>query len=105
MKPQNEKIDRIEKALKEVYNKRPEYPVSQEWERNVMARIRALDVVPEQNNIWDAPFIWRTAAAACLSALIILVYSFTNNVSVEFEAARLLLDDPMGASYAQLILP
>ena len=105
MKPQDEKIDRIEKALKDAYKKRPEHSVSLEWERKVMSRIRTLDVEPVQDNMWDAPFIWRTAAVAYLSALIILGYSFTNNMSFEFEAAHLMLDDPMGATYAQLFLP
>ncbi len=105
MKPDDERGKAIEKALKAAYRKMPGKRVRPEWERQVMSHVYSLTVPSFQNNTWDAPAIWRVAAAVSMSALIILAFSLTNNLGPEYEAARLLLEDPLGLTFAQPLFP
>ena len=104
MKTHDAKVEKIEKTLKSAYNKRSEMRVRPEWERDVMYHILSLHMVPLRTDaIWDAPAIWRTATAVCISALIMLVFTYINNIGPEYEAARLMLEDPLGFTFAQLL--
>jgi hypothetical protein len=106
MKTQNEKVEIIEKALKSAYSKNRQFRVKPEWEREVMYHILGLQATPLQTNaIWDAPAIWRTATAVSISALIMLILTLINNIGPEYEAARLMLEDPLGFTFAQLLFP
>ncbi|MGD0281568.1 MAG: hypothetical protein ABSB95_04310 [Dissulfurispiraceae bacterium] len=106
MKTQDEKIIIIENALKYAHNKWRLFSVRPEWEREVISHILTLDSVPLQiNTLWDTPVIWRTAAAVCISALIFMVCSLITNIGPEYEAARFLLEDPMGFIFAQPLFP
>ena len=108
MKTQDEKIRIVEDALKYAHNKWRQFSVKPQWEREVMSHVFSLDAVPLQTNaiwIWDAPFIWRTAAAVSASALIVLACSFITNISPEYEAARFLIEDPLGFIFAQPLFP
>jgi len=106
MKLHDEKVEKIERALKSAYRKSSEMRVRPEWEREVMSHIFSIHATPLQTNaMWDFPAIWRTATAVSVSALIMLFFTFINNIGPEFEAARLLLEDPMGFTFAQLLIP
>jgi hypothetical protein len=106
MKAQDEKIRTIENALKHAHNKLRQFSVKPEWEREVMSHVLSLNAIPLQTNtIWDAPSIWRTAAAVSVSALIVLACSFITNIGPEYEAARFLIDDPLGVIFAQPLFP
>jgi hypothetical protein len=106
MKTQVEKVEIIEKALKSSYSKTPQLQVKPEWEREVMYHILGLNVTPlRTNTIWDAPAIWRTATAVSISAVIMLIFTFLNNIGPEYEAVRLIMEDPLGSTFAQLLLP
>ena len=106
MKPHDEKVEKIERALKSAYRKSRQIRVRPEWEREVMYHILSLDATPLRTyTIWDAPAIWRTATAVSISALIMLFFTFVNNIGPEFEAARLMLEDPLGFTFAQLLFP
>ena len=106
MKPHDERVEKIEKALKSAYRKSVQIRVNPEWEREVMYHILGLHATPfRTNTIWDAPAIWRTATAISLSALIMLFFTFINNIGPEYDAARLMLEDPLGFTFAQLLFP
>src|SRR5271169_5225004 len=105
MKTHDDKIGIIEAALRFAYGKRREHPVKPEWERRVMSHVLYIDATPFRNSIWNTPAIWRTAAAISMSALVILAYSLVTNIGPEYEAARMVLDDPMGILYTQLLFP
>ncbi len=108
MKPNDEKIEKIEMALKAAYRKRGQIPVKPEWERDVMYHILSINPTPLRTNAiwdWNAPVIWRTATAVSISALIMLLFTFINNIGPEYEAARLMLEDPLGFTFAQLLFP
>jgi len=106
MKKHDQKVEKIEKALKFAYRKSNQVRVKPEWEREVMFHILSLHAIPLQiNTIWEAPAIWRTATAVSISALIMLFYTVINNIGPEYEAARLMLEDPFGFTFAQLLFP
>jgi|GEM_PF-2088067 hypothetical protein len=105
MKLHDGKVEKIERALKSAYRKSSEIRVKPEWEREVMYHVLSLHATPlrtNTNTIWDVPAIWRTATAVSISALIMLLFTFINNIGPEFEAARLMLEDPFGFTFAQL---
>ncbi len=105
MKPDDESVKAIEKALKAAYRKALSKPVRPEWEKQVMSHVYSLTAPSFQGNPWDVPAIWRVAAAVCMSALIILAFSLINNLGPEYEAARLLLEDPLGLTFVQPLFP
>lgn len=106
MKPYDEKAEKIEMALKSAYRKSDQIHVKPEWEREVMYHILSLPSTPlRTNTIWDGPVMWRTATAVSLSALILLFFTLINNFGPEVEAARLMLEDPSGFTFAQLLFP
>ena len=106
MKPLDAKVEKIEKTLKSAYSKRGEMRVRPEWEREVMYHILGLQATPLRTKaIWDAPAIWRTTTAVSISALIMLILTFLNNIGPEYEAARLMLEDPLGFTFAQFLFP
>jgi len=103
MKTQNKKVEIIERELKSSFAQNRHLPVRPEWEREVMRHILGLHAIPlRTNTLWDAPAIWRTATAISLTAAIMLIFTVINNIGPEYEAARLILDDPMGFTFAQL---
>ena len=86
MKPNDEKVERIEKALKSAYRQSRRILVKPEWERKVMYHILGLHATQFQTNaIWEAPAIWRTATAVSIGALIMLFFTFINNIGPEYE--------------------
>jgi len=106
MKPHDERVEKIEKALKSAYRNSGQIRVKPEWEREVMYHILSLPATPLRTiTIWDGPAMWRTATAVSISALILLFFTFINNIGPEFEAARLMLEDPSGFTFAQLLFP
>ncbi|HKN18930.1 MAG TPA: hypothetical protein VJW95_03965 [Dissulfurispiraceae bacterium] len=106
MKPQDEKVDKIEKALKSAYRKNDRIRVKPEWESELMYHILSLPANPLRTyTLWEAPAVWRTATAVGISALIMLLFTFVNNIGPEYEAARLMLEDPSGFTFAQLLFP
>ncbi len=106
MKLHDEKVEKIERALKFAYRKSSQMRVKPEWEREVMYHILSIHATPLPTNAtWDFPAIWRTATAVSISALIMLLLTFINNIGPEFEAARLMLEDPLGFTFAQLFFP
>jgi len=106
MKTHDEKIGIIEAALRFAYSKRRDHPaVKTEWERRVMSHVLNIEAAPFRDTIWNTPAIWKTAAAVSMGALVILAYSFVANISPEYEAARMFLDDPMGIIYTQPLFP
>ena len=103
MKTLDKKVEIIEKELKSSYSKNRQFRVKPEWEREVMRHILGLHATPLRTNaVWDAPAIWRTATAVSISAAIMLIFTVINNIGPEYEAARLMLEDPMGFTFAQL---
>ncbi len=106
MNPHDEKVEKIEKALKSAYRKSGQVRVRPEWEGEVMRHILSLPAAPLRTySLWDGPAMWRTATAVSISALIMLFFTFLNNVGPEYEAARLMLQDPLGFTFAQLFFP
>jgi len=104
MKPQDEKVEKIEKALKLAYRKNHQTRVRPEWESEVMYHILGLPSTQLRTYaIWEGPALWRTATAVSVSALIMLLFTFINNIGPEYEAARLMLEDPMGFTFAQFL--
>jgi hypothetical protein len=102
MKPSARQIELFARVLKYAYRENRQFRVRPEWERDVMSHILGLNAMQRQADaIWDAPAIWRTAAAMSLCSIIIVIFSFVTNVGPEYEAARFLLEDPLGAIFAQ----
>lgn len=107
MKQHDDKITLIEKAFRYAHRKRRSCAVTPEWERDVMFHILSLRAMPAQTakTAWEAPAIWRMAAAVSISALIILATSLLSDASAEYEAARFLIDDPVTFIFTQPFFP
>lgn len=102
----NGKKENIERSLRDIHNMRQEIPVSSEWHEKVMAHVRRLGALPYyRNDAGDAAMVWRFAAAASMSALILLLYSFNAGIGPEHETARIFLNDPLGFIVSQSFLP
>ena len=105
MKINEGKTKIIEAAFKFAYGKGRDCPVKPEWERRVMSHIRYLDTTPFHVYAWNAPALWKAAAAVCMGALIVLAYSLTSNIGPEYDAASMFMDDPMGIIFNQPLFP
>lgn len=106
MKPSEEQIELVVKILRYACREKRQFRVNPEWEKKVMSHIFSLNAVERQTNAaWESPAIWRTATAVSIASIIVMIISFVTNVSPEYEAARFLLEDPLGAIFAQPFFP
>ncbi|MBF0557394.1 MAG: hypothetical protein HQL08_01295 [Nitrospirae bacterium] len=107
MKRHDEEITLIERALRYAHRNRRKFEARPEWERNVMSNIRSLRAIPLQSakTAWEAPAVWRTAAAVSFCALVILVSSLISDAGAEYEAARFLIEDPVTFVFTQPLFP
>lgn len=102
MEPDDEKIRKIENALRDTYRKEYEFPARTAWRKKVMAHVFELQTGPSSMlDAWDIPVVWKAAAAACALAVLVLIFSLKTGMGIEFDAAGLFFDDPVGLSFLQ----
>lgn len=98
MNPQDDKVDKLEGALKATW-RAPEVPTATpEWQAGVMAEVRSLQA--EAPTLAPAaPYcrcIWQFAAAAALAVVLFGLWGLLGGMGPEAEMAQLLMGDPTG---------
>lgn len=105
--PGDEKISRTEDALKTAYIKGQEIKATPIWHAQVMTDILNLEAAKEQNSdsIFSQRIVWRFAAAACLVALILSLYTLNSGINPDYVMAQLFFEDPAGFVTTQPFIP
>jgi hypothetical protein len=94
MKAPNHDLEALKKILRRAYHEKENIEVGEQWQLNVMQRIRNLGPVDSKPNFFMLlePFVWRLIPVTCLlvvvSAIILLKFDFTP----QYELFTLLVD-------------
>lgn len=97
MKSFEEGSIKLKKALTTAYHEKEKAEVGELWQKKVMSHIhgqKPIDLIAE-NFLFLDQFVWRFAAAACFVAVILSAYTLQADFSLEYEAAKLFLEDPV----------
>ncbi|MBF0320642.1 MAG: hypothetical protein HQL01_12655 [Nitrospirae bacterium] len=104
MKAGNGMIRKIEEALKEGHRRAAEQFTGQpdaRWHNGVMARVRAINAVREDD---IQRYIWPFAAATAACAVAVGLYAIFSGNGGGYYAFGVFIDDPSGISALQWFL-
>jgi uncharacterized membrane protein len=91
------KLEKLEKALFETHRTGETLEVSKGWHESVMQDIRNPAILTEERDILTqlGGLAWRFSAAACLAALILLVFVLSTGFIDYQELALQFIEDPL----------
>lgn len=97
MKRNKGKLDELESLLFSAYRSREYEAMRTGWRESVMHEIRRMGKVEEPSGIQAriGRFAWRFSAAACIVALLLLAYVFSNGFVDYQELAMRYLENPI----------
>lgn len=97
MKRTRKNLDELEARLFSAYRAREYSETDADWRGSVMRTIRGLDAAEAPNGVQAriGRFAWRFSAAACLIALLLLVYVFSSGIVDYQELAMRYLENPI----------
>jgi hypothetical protein len=94
MKPDEEKISKIERALFSVHRHRKDERMSARLRTEIMRDLRTATAGKNEAPERISPrAVWKFAATASLVAVLLLFYTFRSDLGAEYEAAAFLGDD------------
>lgn len=94
MKPDEEKVSKIESALLSVHRHRKDERMSARLRTEIMRDIRlAAAGKDEVREGVSARAVWKFAATASLVAVLVLFYTFRSDLGAEYETAAFLGDE------------
>lgn len=97
MKKNTGRIDDLERRLYAAQRSREHPPFRGDWRSAVMREIRLAGIAGSagEDRLLIGRFAWRFSAAACLVALILLAYVYTNGFVDYQDLAMRFLEDPI----------
>jgi hypothetical protein len=97
MKRNRKKLDELESRLFSAYRSRDDRALPAESRESVMREIRRMGAVEASNGVQlqVGRFAWRFSAAACIVALLLLAYVFSNGFIDYQELAMRYLENPI----------
>lgn len=97
MKRNKEKLDELESRLFSAYRSGDKRAARTGWHESVMRDIRRMGAVEAPNGVQlqIGRFAWRFSAAACIVALLLLAYMFSNGFVDYRELAMRYIENPI----------
>jgi len=97
MKRDKRKLDELESRLFVAYRERDDGGTDGGWRESAMREIRALGAAETPNGVQAqiGRFAWRFSAAACVIALMLLAYVYSNGFVDYQELAQRFLEYPI----------
>jgi hypothetical protein len=97
MKRDKTKLDALEARLFAAYRSHEHRIARREWRESAMREIRLMGAFEETGSVQQqiGRFAWRFSAAACIVALLLLAYVFTNGFVDYQELAMRYLENPI----------
>jgi len=104
MKPLQRKYEALKKILREAYFEKEHAEVSEQWQLNVMRRIRNLGPIqsgPSFIMLFEQ-FVWRLTPVTCLLIIIGAIIFLKLGFFPDYDVLTLLINDTEELSLAQL---
>ena len=104
MKPLKHKYEALKKILREAYLEKEHAEVDDQWQVDVMRRIRNLRPVQSSSSFFMLfeQFVWRLTPATCALILIFAALLFKADFTPEYEVFTSLIYDTEEVTLAQL---
>ena len=94
--------DKLKKLLASAYYEKENIEVGRGWQTDTMRHIRSLGMLKsELFEFMIEKFVWKFAAAACVVAIVLSVYTFQADFQTEYEMAKLFMEDPVEFTLVQ----
>ena len=96
---------KLENALITAYREKEKPQVSEQWEMNVMRHIRSLGALPFKTSPFELfeQFGWRFAPAVCVVIALLTFWIVKLDFVPEDEMVRLSIEQPIEASYVEML--
>jgi hypothetical protein len=104
MKPFQCKYEALKKILQEAYYEKEHAEVGEQWQVNVMRRIRGLGPITSGLNffVFFERFVWRLTPATCVLILVFTALLFKLDFTPEYEVFTSLIYNTEEITLAQL---
>lgn len=95
-KQDNEKLDRIEKALQFAYQSQEDIQIKDGWQNNVMREIRKLHSPEAEPGVFRifGKIAWRLIPVTCLLIVMVCAGLLVTDFSPEYEVASMYINSP-----------
>jgi len=96
---------KLENTLIKAYREKEKPKVSEQWEMSVMQHICSLGVLPFKTSPLElfGQFAWRFAPAVCVVIALLTFWMVKLDFVPEDEMARLSIEQPIEASYVEML--